>query len=424
MCSPLDVFDFMYKQGVCTKQAGLYEAWAYQLELLASYKKADAVFSNGLKAATEVETKARLQAKQKQFQARVLRRVKGEEVSPAETEEEERSALGQLRGHGKKGKVGSVRVGQAKLGGPGVLPSKQPLKDNNKQQGGGGFQIFQDENASAARGIASGPGGGGVRLPSAQDRKENEQKAGTWGAVKGSSRMGNVPLKQADQHKAAFVVHQDEGVQQPVAPSPHVGTSKVLSTRKEETAGTVHCPVALFEPADPTKRAMYCKDKVYQGATEFSFEELQASRWRRQEKVRLEKEEMERKRLELLEMEQRMDRKMEEMQRLMALQQNAAVAPTQPGLPRPNPSSNQLANPPTRTNDPSPGLALRNREDLTPSASCESSLSTSSSVSRGLHCESSSSASLQRKHSMDDTALLMAANPTGARNRSHGRTPR
>ena len=403
----------MYKQGVCTKQAGLYEAWAYQLELLASYKKADAVFSNGLKAVTEAEMKARLQAKQKQFQARVLRRVKGEEVSPVETEEEERSALGQLRGHGKKGKVGSVRVGQAKLGGPGVLPSKQPLKDNNKQQGGGGFQIFQDENAAGSRVTASGPGGGGVRLPSAQDRKENEQKAGTWGAVKGSSRMGNVPLKQADQHKAAFVVHQDEGVQQPVAPSPHVSTSKVLSTRKEETAGTVHCPVALFEPADPTKRAMYCKDKVYQGATEFSFEELQASRWRRQEKVRLEKEEMERKRLELLEMEQRMDRKMEEMQRLMALQQNAALAP--PAVVQSNPP---------RMNDPNPGLALRNREDLTPSASCESSLSTSSSVSRGLQCESSSSASLQRKHSMDDTALLMAANPTGARNKSQGRTPR
>merc|ERR1719458_2462153 len=122
---------------------------------------------------------------------------------------------------------------------------------------------------------------------------------------------------------------------------------------------------------------------------------------------------MERKRLELLEMEQRMDRKMEEMQRLMALQQNAAAAPPavlQTGLPRPTPCSSQMGNPP-RVNNPSPGLGLRSREDLTPSASCESSLSTSSSTS------------LQRKHSMDDTALLMAANPTGARNRSHGRTP-
>merc|ERR1719234_3009639 len=113
-------------------------------------------------------------------------------------------------------------------------------------------------------------------------------------------------------------------------------------------------------------------------------------------------------------MEQRMDRKMEEMQRLMALQQNAAAVAPPPVVLQANPS---------RMNDPSQGLALRSREDLTPSASCESSLSTSSSVSRGLNCESSSSASLQRKHSMDDTALLMAANPTGARNKSQGRTP-
>ena len=32
--------------------------------------------------------------------------------------------------------------------------------------------------------------------------------------------------------------------------------------------------VALFEPHDPTKKPMYAKHLVYQGVTEFSFEEL------------------------------------------------------------------------------------------------------------------------------------------------------
>merc|ERR1719509_124677 len=73
----------------------------------------------------------------------------------SETEEEERSALGQLRGHGRQGKVGSVRVGQAKLGGPCVMPAKQPLKDCNQQKGG--FKIFSDENGGAEGG-ASGAG--------------------------------------------------------------------------------------------------------------------------------------------------------------------------------------------------------------------------------------------------------------------------
>ena len=52
----------------CILQGGLYEAWAYQLERNASYKKADAVFVNGLKAVTDTETKQRLGMKQKQFQ--------------------------------------------------------------------------------------------------------------------------------------------------------------------------------------------------------------------------------------------------------------------------------------------------------------------------------------------------------------------
>jgi len=328
--NPMEVFEFMYKNGVCTQQGGLYEAWSYQLELQASYKAADAVFVKGLRAVTEQEMKERLKMKQKQFQARAVRRARGEEISAAETEEEERSALGQLRGHGRHGKVGSVRVGQAKLGGPGVMAVKQPLKDNNQQKGG--FKIFSDENGGGGGSTAAGSAPGG-RLPSREDRKENEKKAGTWGQVKGG-RAANVPLSQAGQHRAAFTVHQDE-LQQPAAPL--AGQSKALQARREEAAGTVHCPVALFEDPDPTKRPMYCKDKVYQGTTEFSFEELQASRWKKKDKERQEKEQMENKRLELLEMERRLERKMEEFQRMMSQQQQQqqqvpTVAVTRPSL--------------------------------------------------------------------------------------------
>ena len=42
--------------------------------------------------------------------------------------------------------------------------------------------------------------------------------------------------------------------------------------------------VALFEPFDPTKKPMYCKNLVYQGTTEFSFEEIRAIKWRARQK--------------------------------------------------------------------------------------------------------------------------------------------
>ena len=54
---------------------------------------------------TEQENKDRLGERKKQFQARVIRRLNGEEIPEEETEEEKRSALGQLRGHGKPAKV-------------------------------------------------------------------------------------------------------------------------------------------------------------------------------------------------------------------------------------------------------------------------------------------------------------------------------
>ena len=61
---------------------------------------------------TEQENKDRLGERKKQFQARVIRRLNGEEIPEEETEEEKRSALGQLRGHGKHAKVRTLVVFQ------------------------------------------------------------------------------------------------------------------------------------------------------------------------------------------------------------------------------------------------------------------------------------------------------------------------
>ena len=147
---PLEVFDFMFNNGLCTQKPDLFEAWAWYLESSNSVKKAESVFLKGIGAMISSETKERLTLRQKQFQARVIRRLNGEEIPEEETEDEKRSALGQLRAHGKRAKVGSVRVGAAKLGGPGVMQTgtvRQPLKTNNSQAG---FKIFTDENNPSA----------------------------------------------------------------------------------------------------------------------------------------------------------------------------------------------------------------------------------------------------------------------------------
>ena len=318
---PLEVFDFMFNNGLCTQKPDLFEAWAWYLESSNAVKKAESVFLKGIGAMTCPETRERLTVRQKQFQARVIRRLNGEEIPEEETEEEKRSALGQLRGHGKRAKVGSVRVGAAKLGGPGVMQvgtvAKQPLKTNNSQAA---FKIFTDENAPAG-GAGATSVGDNRHLPSKADTKENEMRAGPWTKAKVVKSSANIPLNSISQHaKPAFTVYEEPNLAQPTnTPQRKImaAETRVLSTKKEQS-WELRCPVALFEPADPSKRPMYCKDKVYQGTTEFSLEELRALRWTERNKQQEELSMIERRKAELREQEEAMARKMAEQEEAMA----------------------------------------------------------------------------------------------------------
>ena len=51
-------------------------------------------------------------------------------------------------------------------------------------------------------------------------------------------------------------------------------------SHKPKKEDEIPVALALFEPPDPTKKPMYCKHLVYQGVTEFQFEELRAARYR------------------------------------------------------------------------------------------------------------------------------------------------
>lgn len=45
-------------------------------------------------------------------------------------------------------------------------------------------------------------------------------------------------------------------------------------------------PLAYFEPVNDKVKPMYCKDKIYCGGTEFSFEELRAMTWQKKKAAR------------------------------------------------------------------------------------------------------------------------------------------
>ena len=48
--TPVEVYKYMYNAGICTQQAGLYDAWAWFLEAQGSFEVANSVYSKvGLK---------------------------------------------------------------------------------------------------------------------------------------------------------------------------------------------------------------------------------------------------------------------------------------------------------------------------------------------------------------------------------------
>ena len=64
---------------------------------------------------------------------------------------------------------------------------------------------------------------------------ENELKAGKWTKACIGQKDHAVPLDKIDSTRLGFAVHQDEGIEQPLGPTPHklvLGESNVLSAKK------------------------------------------------------------------------------------------------------------------------------------------------------------------------------------------------
>jgi hypothetical protein len=118
----MDLFKFMYSNGIGVQLASLYSSWASLHESLGNTKKADMIYAQGIeKGAQPLEN---LKVWHREFQARVARQLVGS-MSERPTSGssfipdaplEERSNLGDLRGVGRRQQAPHLRVGDTKLG--------------------------------------------------------------------------------------------------------------------------------------------------------------------------------------------------------------------------------------------------------------------------------------------------------------------
>uniref|UniRef100_H0ZA60 BUB1 mitotic checkpoint serine/threonine kinase B n=1 Tax=Taeniopygia guttata TaxID=59729 RepID=H0ZA60_TAEGU len=284
---PLDLYGYLHSQEIGTTLAPLYITWAEALEARGSFRKADLIFQEGLQRKAEPLDK--LQAHHKQFQARVSRQTllaleespDGDNMGLLEIAEPQRSSLADLKGRGKK----KVRAPISRVGD--VVKVMNPNRSCQPQASlqlpnTPAFAVF-DENSVSGPEIPtltaqSWP------APPVPRAKENELSAGPWNS--GRRPRSSVSSGLEVPHPLpSFTPYVDESAQPqmmtPCKIEPSINC--VLSTRKpEEREDPLQRVQHQQQDAQAKKEmVMYCKEKVYAGVDEFSFEEIRAEIYRK-----------------------------------------------------------------------------------------------------------------------------------------------
>lgn len=345
---PLDLYSYLHSQEIGTTLAQLYITWAEELEARGSFKKADIIFQEGLNRKAEPLDK--LQSHHRQFQTRVSRQTllgleeaaDEKDTGLLETEEPQRSTLADLKGRGKKKVRAPIsRVGDA------LKATNQNRNFQTPQQFSNnlGFAVFDENSASA-----SGPE---IPIltpqhwtePPAPRGKENELSAGPWNSGRRPRNSANSGV-EVPCPMPSFTPYVEESAQQQVMTPCKIEPSinHVLSARKPEKEEDPLRRVQNHHQDTQEKKevVMYCKDKVYAGVEEFSFEEIRAEVYRKKAKKKAEEEIQ-----TIAQKKEEIQKKIEELEKKLKEKENH--------------KQQQLHEQPTEVTKPSPPLGLKER---------------------------------------------------------------
>ncbi|KAI5278676.1 mitotic checkpoint serine/threonine-protein kinase BUB1 beta isoform X1 [Manis pentadactyla] len=327
LCSePLDMYSYLHNQGIGVSLAQFYISWAEEYEARENFKKADTIFQEGIQQ--KAEPLERLHSQHRQFQARVSRQT----LLALEKEEEEevfgsslpqRSTLAELKSKGKK----TARAPVSRVGGALKAANQNRGLQNpvpQQMQSNSRITVF-DENADEASGAdLTKPTVQPWVAPPVSRAKENELQAGPWNTgrpLEYRPHSNTVSVAAVPSALPNFTPYVEETAQQPVMTPCKIEPSinHILSTRKpgkEEGDLLQRVQNHKQESEEKKEKMMYCKEKIYAGVGEFSFEEIRAEVFRKKLKERREAELLTsaEKRAEMQKQIEEMEKKLKEIQ--------------------------------------------------------------------------------------------------------------
>uniref|UniRef100_A0A452QHS4 Mitotic checkpoint serine/threonine-protein kinase BUB1 beta n=1 Tax=Ursus americanus TaxID=9643 RepID=A0A452QHS4_URSAM len=323
---PLDMYSYLHSQGIGVSLAQFYISWAEEYEARENFKKADKIFQEGIQQ--KAEPLDRLQSQHRQFQARVSRQT----VLALEKEEEEevfgssvpqRSTLAELKSKGKK----TARAPISRVGGALKAPNQNRGLQNpvpQQMQSNSRITVFDENADEASRAELSKPTVQPWIAPPVSRAKENELQAGPWNTgrpLEYRPRGGTASVTTVPSLLPSFTPYVEETAQQPVMTPCKIEPSinHILSTRKpgkEEGDPLQRVQSHQQESQEKKEKMMYCKEKIYAGVGEFSFEEIRAEVFRKKLKEQREAELLTsaEKRAEMQKQIEEMEKKLKEIQ--------------------------------------------------------------------------------------------------------------
>ena len=267
--NPLELYQLLYNNGIGTMVADMYRAWAFELEQIEDYKRADKVYLMGLTAKAEPQDE--LDYAHKNFQLAVARKTLGHMEDRSERSLfEQRQAFSSLKAIKAGKRVGSVRTGhRVREHFPGTVPQVSSAVHNATSNSR--IHIYQEDVPGEMKGSSI------LDHVPVEDtvHKENTIKPGPWNG-NGNKRC---PLMTAIT-KSAFKVHEDQ------PEDFDAGKIRLFPNHTYIFDGSKYTeyltvPVFVHDAPNPNivLRPHYPKDLVYANNMDLSMEEIRAQRY-------------------------------------------------------------------------------------------------------------------------------------------------